>query len=137
MATVDFKSTVTYCKVIPSEIEGRSESVNIIIGDNIPGYVFDKTSGEKVEQNVNTISPFYGEVVKALCTDKIIGAYLVSMDHAKKLEKIPMLLSGATIMFSREHDVDNVQYLTRINKIIVDDILKDMVREALMSAIKI
>lgn len=125
-------SAVTRAQVFDPKEEGWSESVNLNLAAPIEGMRINPDTQIKERAEVNSVSVFIGEVIKALCAgDSSVAAFLAAKSKEDKVKLIPMLVANAEIDFTREYVEAENEYHTTIEKIIVSDSIKALINNAL------
>lgn len=131
MATIKVKSNVKRVTVFAPKEEGWSESVNINLSTPIEGYQFNEETGDKELTQVDAVSVFIGDVIKALCENASLAAFCAAKSKEDKVKLIPVLLAGADIQITREHIESEKKYVTTIEKITVSDLMLARIEKAL------
>lgn len=112
--------------------DGWSESVNVVLADDIDGYAINPETQLKEAGQVNHFSVFIGDVVKALsASDASVAAFLSAKTHAQKVTLVPMLLANAELKFTREHNEAEKKYITELLEIKVAENIKILIDKAL------
>lgn len=132
MATISMSSAVTRAQVFESKEEGWSETVNLTLAAPIEGMKINPETQLKEKGEVNSVSVFIGDVIKALCNgDAGVSAFLAAKNREEKLKLVPMLVANAEIDFDREYFEDENEYHTTLNKIVINENIKKLIDNAL------
>lgn len=131
MAAIKIESELRFARVFNPKEEGWSESMNLTLVAPVAGYEVNKETGEKVAGQVDAVSFFIGDVVKALSHDADVSAFLVAKTKEERLQLLPVLLAGAKMIHTAEDIADEKKMLRNIEKIVITPVMLSRVQKAL------
>lgn len=131
MAATKFVCVLRSARVFDAKEDGWSETVALTLPEEIDGYVVDQETGEKKLDKVNQVSFFIGQVIKALATDADVSAFLTAKSREERIQLLPVLLAGATVTMTSEHDKANNKFLRELPQIAVSEQNKTRIARAL------
>lgn len=131
MATIKLESVINRSMVFNEKEEGWSKTISLTLSTEVDGYTFNEETGEKELVNVNQISFFVPEVIKALSVNADVAAFLTAKDKDERYKLLPVLLAGAKMKHTSEHIEAEKKMLREIESITVSDVMMSRIQKAL------